>query len=200
MQLQSTDKTKSKSKGGEAKMMKLYHTPNQVSPKQCSSRIVQIIDAPLSLVWSVVRCFDKPQAYKQFVKSCTMSCGNGSTVGSVRELVLMSGLPAERSTERLDRLDDDCHVMIFSIIGGDHKLANYQSTTTVHHQDNKTVLIESYIVDIPVDSCREDTCFFADTIIGYNLKSLAKMTEKMAFQMRSLAEVTEKMASHTILP
>lgn len=199
-QTQTQTKTKTKSKAALAKMIKLYHTPNQLLPNQCSSRLVQIIDAPLSLVWSVVRCFDKPQVYKQFVKNCTVSSGDGTTVGSVRELVLVSGLPAERSTERLDRLDDASHVMIVSIIGGDHKLANYQSTMTLHRQDrdadnnddgdgdgdNKTVLIESYTVGIPEDSCKEDTCFFADTIIGYNLRTLAK--------------ISEKMASHSILP
>lgn len=92
--------------------------------------------------------------------------------------------PAERSTERLDRLDDDLHVMVVSIIGGDHKLVNYKSTVTLHEVDGGgggggTVVVESYVVDVPADSCGEDTCLFADTIIGCNLKSLAKITENM---------------------
>ncbi|CAI9782068.1 unnamed protein product [Fraxinus pennsylvanica] len=109
-------------------------------------------------------------------------CGGA---GSVREVEVVSGLPAKRSTERLDRLDEDFHVMVFSIIGGDHKLVNYQSTTTMYEDETekgggRTVVFESYVVDIPVDSCEEDTCAFADTIIGCNLKSLAKIAEKMA--------------------
>ncbi|KAK6154778.1 hypothetical protein DH2020_009026 [Rehmannia glutinosa] len=162
----------------------LYHT-HALSPNQCTSKVIQTIDAPLPLVWSMVRKFDAPQAYKLFVKSCDVSCGDGRAAGSVRELRVVSGLPAERSTERLDRLDDDLHVMVISIIGGDHKLVNYTSTTTLHEDDGgkgggRTVVMESYVVDIPADSCGEDTCLFADTIIGCNLKSLAKITEKMA--------------------
>ncbi|KAI3456147.1 hypothetical protein Pfo_012810 [Paulownia fortunei] len=163
-------------------METLYHN-HALSPNQCTSKVSQMIDAPLPLVWSMVRQFDSPQAYKQFVKSCDLSSGYGGA-GSVRELTLVSGLPGERSTERLDRLDDELHVMVFSIIDGDHKLVNYKSTTTLHDNDagkgGRTVVIESYVVDIPADSCRDDTCLFADTIIGFNLKSLAKISEKMA--------------------
>lgn len=110
-----------------------------------------------------------------------MRVGDGGE-GSVREVVVMSGLPAETSIERLDKLDDDTHVMVFSIIGGDHQLANYRSTTTLHEEEDhekKTVVIESYVVDIPGGSCKEDTCSFADTIVGCNLRSLARVSEKM---------------------
>ncbi|XP_022845819.1 abscisic acid receptor PYL12-like [Olea europaea var. sylvestris] len=171
-----------------------YHT-HPVSPNQCTSSVIQTIDAPLSLVWSLVREFDNPQAYKRFIKTCNMIAGQGCA-GSVREVTVISGLPAGNSTERLDFLDDNLHVMVFSIIGGDHKLVNYQSTTTLHEENtgkrsgcgsgrDKTVVIESYVADIPVDSCKEDTCLFADTIIGCNLKSLAKITEKMACRIVS---------------
>ncbi|PSS29056.1 Abscisic acid receptor like [Actinidia chinensis var. chinensis] len=165
-----------------AKMMNLYHT-HMLSPNQCGSSLVQTIDAPLPLVWSMVRRFDNPQAYKLFVKSCTMQAGDGG-IGSVRKVMIVSGLPAGFSMERLDKLDDDTHVMIFSIIGGDHKLMNYRSTTTVHEDEReiggKTVVIESYVVDVPVGSSEEDTCMFTDTIIKCNLKSLANISEKMA--------------------
>ncbi|KAI3466740.1 hypothetical protein Pfo_023403 [Paulownia fortunei] len=165
-------------------MKTLYHT-HVLCPNQCSSIVIHMIDAPLPLVWSVVRKFDNPQAYKLFVRSCDLRSGDG-WAGSVRELTMVSGLPARRSTERLDRLDDDLYVMVFSMVGGDHKLVNYQSTTTLHEDDSekggRTVVMESYVVDIPADSCDEDTCLFADTIIGCNLKSLAKITEKMACQ------------------
>ena len=112
-----------------------------------------------------------------------MRAGNGG-IGSVREVMLISGLPAETSTERLEELDDDMHVMIFSIIGGDHRLMNYRSTTTLHVDEEakggKTVVVESYVVDVPVGNDKEDTCSFIETIIGCNLRSLARISEKMA--------------------
>ncbi|XP_027163423.1 abscisic acid receptor PYL11-like [Coffea eugenioides] len=165
------------------KMMNQYHAHDDLFPNQCTSSLVQEIDAPLSLVWSLVRQFDNPQAYKLFIKNCTMTAGDGG-IGSVREVMVVSGLPAETSRERLDKLDDDLHVMEFSIIGGDHRLVNYQSTTTLHEDDggrsDQTVVIESYVVDIPPDSSEMDTCLFADTIVACNLRSLAKISEKMA--------------------
>lgn len=113
-----------------------------------------------------------------------MSAGDGGAAGSVRELELVSGLPAKCSVERLDKLDDDLHVMVVSNIGGDHRLINYRSTVTLHEDDDSdkttTVLIESYVVDIPEGNCGEDTRMFADTIISCNLRALAYMTEKMA--------------------
>ncbi|CDO96802.1 unnamed protein product [Coffea canephora] len=164
-------------------MMNQYHAHDDLFPNQCTSSLVQEIDAPLSLVWSLVRQFDNPQAYKRFIKNCTMIAGDGG-IGSVREVMVVSGLPAETSRERLDKLDDDLHVMEFSIIGGDHRLVNYQSTTTLHEDDggrsDQTVVIESYVVDIPPDSSEMDTCLFADTIVACNLRSLAKISEKMA--------------------
>ncbi|XP_050224716.1 abscisic acid receptor PYL11-like [Mercurialis annua] len=159
-------------------MIRKYHTPN-LTPNQCGSSLIQAIDAPLPLVWSVIRQFDNPQVYKSFVKSCSILDGSGG-IGSVREVKLVSGLPAKSSTERLDNLDDDSYTMTVSIIGGDHRLVNYKSTTTLHETEDKTVVIESYVVDIPSDSCQEDTCLFADTIIGLNLRSLANVTEKIA--------------------
>ncbi|XP_074358713.1 abscisic acid receptor PYL12-like [Apium graveolens] len=150
---------------------------------QASSSMVQTIDAPLHLVWSMVRRFDNPKAYKKFVKSCTMTFGDGG-IGSVREVMVVSGLPGGSSMERLDNLNDDLHVMVFSIIGGDHMLENYQSTTKlVQIKGGKTEVVESYVVDVPVGSSKEDTCLFADTIIGCNLRSLAKISEDIAAQL-----------------
>ncbi|KAK6917683.1 Polyketide cyclase/dehydrase [Dillenia turbinata] len=158
-------------------MMSQYHSP-KLAPNQCGSSLIQTIDAPLPLVWSMVRKFDNPQAYKQFVKSCSMQAGDGGA-GSIREVSVISGLPAGKSTERLDKLDDDSHVMVVSIIGGDHRLVNYRSTTTVQGDEKMSVVIESYVVDIPAGSSKEDTCLFADTIIACNLRSLARISEKM---------------------
>ncbi|KAK7290389.1 hypothetical protein RIF29_04783 [Crotalaria pallida] len=165
-------------------MIDTCHSPNNLSSKQCGSSLVQTINAPLPLVWSLIRRFECPQGYKQFVKKCTMLAGDGG-IGSVREVMVMSGLPAGVSVERLDKLDDDKHVLKFSMIGGDHLLANYCSTITLHeeeeerHGGRRTVAIESYVVDIPAGSSGEDTCSFANTIIACNLRSLAKITEEM---------------------
>lgn len=38
-------------------------------------------------------------------------------VGSIREVVVISGLPASTSTERLEVLDDEKHVLSFSVVG-----------------------------------------------------------------------------------
>lgn len=164
-------------------MLREYHSGLELSPNQCTSSMSQTIEAPIGLVWSVVRRFAQPQAYKQFVKSCSMLSGDGG-VGSVREITIVSGLPAGMSVERLEELDDNTRVMSFRIIGGDHRLVNYRSTVSVHESEEegegKAVVIESYVVDVPAGSSKEDTCTFADTIIRCNLSSLARIAEKMA--------------------
>ncbi|KDP44699.1 hypothetical protein JCGZ_01199 [Jatropha curcas] len=156
-----------------------YHT-RTVGPNQCCSVIVKTINAPVSTVWSVVRRFDNPQAYKHFVKSCHLINGDGD-VGTLREVRVVSGLPAESSTERLEILDDERHVFSFRVIGGHHRLNNYQSVTTLHASPNGngTVVIESYVVDIPTGNTKEDTCVFVGTIVRCNLESLAQTAENM---------------------
>ncbi|WOK91500.1 hypothetical protein Cni_G00191 [Canna indica] len=151
-------------------------------PGQCSSVNVQYVAAPLPVVWSLVRRFDRPQDYKHFLKDCDLSAGDGG-VGSVREVTVISGLPAETSTERLEALDDDKHLMSFSVLGGDHRLRNYRSTTTLHAADGRgegTVVVESYVVDVPPGNTAEETCIFVDTIVRCNLKTLANISEEMA--------------------
>ncbi|CAA7040896.1 unnamed protein product [Microthlaspi erraticum] len=153
---------------------------------RCGSTLVQTIDAPLPLVWSIIRRFDNPQAYKQFVKTCDLSSGDGGE-GSIREVTIVSGLPAIFSRERLDELDDESHMMAISIIGGDHRLVNYRSKTKAFvaaEEDEKTVVVESYVVDVPEGNSEEETTSFADTIVGFNLKSLAKLTEKMVAHLK----------------
>ncbi|KAK1437147.1 hypothetical protein QVD17_02933 [Tagetes erecta] len=153
-----------------------YHI-HGVGPNQCCSAVIQSITAPISDVWSVVRRFDSPQAYKHFVKSCHVIVGNGD-VGTLREIHVISGLPAARSTERLEILDDERHVISFSVVDGDHRLANYRSVTTLHPSpENGTVVVESYVVDIPPGNTKEETCVFVDTIVKCNLQSLAQIAE-----------------------
>lgn len=46
-------------------------------------------------------------------------------IGSVREVNVKSGLPATRSTERLELLDDNEHILSVKFVGGDHRLQVY---------------------------------------------------------------------------
>lgn len=157
------------------------HHAHKVGPSQCYSVVTQLIDAPISAVWPVLRRFDNPQGYKNFVKSCHVITGDGINVGAVREVRVVSGLPAASSTERLEILDDDRHVISFSVVGGDHRLRNYRSVTTLHDvvDGNRTLVIESYVVDIPQGNTREETCVFVDTIVRCNLQSLAQIAENI---------------------
>lgn len=164
-----------------------HHHTHAVAANQCCSAAVQAIDAPLDAVWPVVRRFDKPHEYKRFLKSCDVILGDGD-VGTLREVRVVSGLPAACSTERLDILDDEKHVMSFSVVGGDHRLHNYRSVTTVHAAapplggggGGRTVVVESYVVDVPQGNTKEETCAFVDTIVKCNLQSLAQIAENLA--------------------
>lgn len=153
-----------------------------VASDQCSSVVVQTIDAPVAVVWSLVRRFDNPQTYKQFLKSCRIVDGDGETVGTVREVHVVSGLPALSSKERLEILDDEKHVMSFSVVGGDHRLKNYRSVTSLHVAPGGggTVVVESYVVDVPPGNTKEETCVFVNTIVRCNLQSLARLSENIA--------------------
>ncbi|KAG4944245.1 hypothetical protein JHK84_048289 [Glycine max] len=65
----------------------------------------------------IVRRFDNPRYYKYFViKSCHVILGN-SDVRPFHEIHVFSGLLAAISTECLD---DECHIIGLSMIGGDH--------------------------------------------------------------------------------
>ncbi|KAM3205142.1 Abscisic acid receptor PYL5 [Capsicum baccatum] len=165
--------------------MACYHT-HLVGPNQCCSAVIQRISAPVSTVWSVVRRFDNPQAYKHFVKSCNVVVGDGD-VGTLREVRVISGLPAASSTERLEILDDERHVISFSVVGGDHRLANYRSVTTLHPEQSfgGTIVVESYVVDVPHGNTREETCVFVDTIVRCNLQSLSQIAQNSITQKSS---------------
>ncbi|KAI3996216.1 hypothetical protein MKX01_026684 [Papaver californicum] len=179
-------------------MFSRYHNHELSSNTQCGSCLSQIIDAPLGLVWSIVNRFDQPQLYKIFVRSCRTIKGDGRRSGSIREVRLVSGLPATSSTERLDSVDHENHVMCVSILGGDYRLNNYKSIITLHEINNNdhqaddsssdddvfgnksTVVIQSYVVDIPDGNTAEETRLFVDTIIRCDLKSLGSISDKMA--------------------
>ncbi|GMQ04370.1 hypothetical protein CsSME_00049809 [Camellia sinensis var. sinensis] len=160
-----------------------FHT-YRVKSGQCSSLLARRIQAPNDVVWSILRRFDKPQTYKHFIKSCTVKEGFNMTVGCTRDVNVISGLPADTSTERLDLLDDDRHVTGFSITGGEHRLKNYRSVTSVHEfeRDGRiwTVVLESYVVDVPEGNTEADTHLFADTVVRLNLQKLASVAEGTA--------------------
>ncbi|KAK9050432.1 hypothetical protein SSX86_030598 [Deinandra increscens subsp. villosa] len=162
--------------------LRRHHT-HSVSPHQCVSTVTQSISAPVETVWSVVRRFDNPQAYKHFLKSCHVIVGDGTDVGSVREVRVVSGLPAGSSMERLEILDDERHVMSFCVVGGDHRLKNYRSVTTLHSSPasgGTTVVVESYVVDVPPENTKEETCVFVETIVRCNLLSLKQISQNLA--------------------
>lgn len=160
-----------------------YHQ-HELQENQCTSHLVKHIKAPVHLVWSIVRTFDQPQKYKPFVHSCTMR--GDIQVGSIRNVNVKTGLPATASTERLEILDDNEHILSVKILGGDHRLKNYSSTVTVHPEiiDGRpgTMVIESYVVDVPEGNTKEETCYFVEALVKCNLKSLADVAEKLASQ------------------
>ncbi|KAK8664186.1 hypothetical protein V6N13_083985 [Hibiscus sabdariffa] len=158
-------------------IIQTYHTfPS--SPNTCTSLLTQRIKAPLSFIWPFVRDFGNPNKYKHFVKSSTMK-GDGG-VGSVREVEIISGLPASTSTEILEVLDDEKHVSSFRVVGGDHRLNNYRAVTSVNELKDDggkvySIVLESYTVEIPEGNSEEDTKMFVDTVVKLNLQKLAEV-------------------------
>ena len=154
-------------------IIKKYHI-SEPAPNTCTSIITYRINAPASIVWPFVRSFENPQKYKHFIKGCNMR-GDGG-VGSIREVTVVSGLPASTSTERLEILDDDLHILSFRVVGGEHRLKNYRSVTSVNEFNKEgkvhTIVLESYIVDIPQGNTEEDTKMFVDTVVKLNLQKL----------------------------
>ncbi|KAF7153655.1 hypothetical protein RHSIM_Rhsim01G0171400 [Rhododendron simsii] len=138
------------------------------------------------MVWSLVRSFDQPQKYKPFVSRCIVQ--GDLKIGSLRQVDVKSGLPATMSTERLELLDDEEHILGIRIVGGDHRLKNYSSIITVHPEitDGRpgTIVIESFVVDVPNGNTNDETCYFVKALINCNLKSLAEVSERMAIQIR----------------
>ncbi|GKV31302.1 hypothetical protein SLEP1_g40005 [Rubroshorea leprosula] len=163
------------------------HHQHEPGENQCSSALVKHIRAPVHLVWSLVRRFDQPQKYKPFISRCVVQ-GN-LEIGSLREVDVKSGLPATTSTERLELLDDDEHILSIRIVGGDHRLKNYSSIISLHPEiiDGRpgTLVIESFVVDVPEGNTKDETCYFVEALIKCNLKSLADVSERLAVQDRT---------------
>ncbi|CAA7051629.1 unnamed protein product [Microthlaspi erraticum] len=164
------------------------HHKHELSENQCSSTLVKHIKAPVHIVWSLVRRFDQPQKYKPFISRCVVK-GN-MEIGTVREVDVKSGLPATRSTERLELLDDNEHLLSIRIVGGDHRLKNYSSIISLHPESIEggrigTLVIESFVVDAPEGNTKDETCYFVEALIKCNLKSLADISERLAVQDRT---------------
>lgn len=170
----------------ESEHIRRHHT-HDVADHQCSDVLTKHIRAPVHLVWSLVRRFDQPQKYKPFISRCVVQ-GN-LEIGSLREVDVKSGLPATTSTERLELLDDVEHVLRIRIIGGDHRLRNYSSVISLHPEiiDGRpgTLVLESFVVDVPEGNTKDDTCYFVEALIKCNLKSLADVSERLAVQDRT---------------
>ncbi|KAG7589934.1 Polyketide cyclase/dehydrase [Arabidopsis suecica] len=165
-------------------IIRTHHTFPR-SPNTCTSLIAHRVDAPAHAIWRFVRDFANPNKYKHFIKSCTIrGDGNGVKeikVGTIREVSVISGLPASTSVEILEALDEEKRILSFRVLGGEHRLNNYRSVTSVNEfvvleKDKKkvySVVLESYIVDIPKGNTEEDTRMFVDTVVKSNLQNLA---------------------------
>ncbi|KAL6619921.1 hypothetical protein ACP70R_032015 [Stipagrostis hirtigluma subsp. patula] len=170
--------------GGEAEHVRRLHS-RAPADHQCSSTLVKHIKAPVHLVWELVRSFDQPQRYKPFVSRCVVR-GGELEIGSLRDVNVKTGLPATTSTERLERLDDDEHLLCVKFVGGDHRLQNYSSIITVHPESIEgrpgTLVIESFVVDVPEGNTKDETCYFVEAVIKCNLQSLQEVSERLAVQ------------------
>ncbi|KAL3720879.1 hypothetical protein ACJRO7_005652 [Eucalyptus globulus] len=162
-------------------IIQTHHALGTAAPNTCTSLIGRRIDAPAHAVWPLVRDFTNPRKYKHFIKSCHMREGDGG-VGSVRDVTVVSGLPASTSMERLEVLDDERRVLSFRVIGGDHRLRDYRSVTSVNkvtmiegERKVVTLVLESYAVQIPEGNTCEDAKLFADTIVKLNLQKLEEI-------------------------
>lgn len=82
-----------------------------------------------------MRRFDEPQKYKPFISRCVVE-GKKLEIGTIREVDLKSGLPATKSTEILEFLDDNEHILGIRIVGGDHRLkVNWRFLLLFFRQD-----------------------------------------------------------------
>lgn len=68
-------------------------------------------------------------------------------------------------------------------------LQNYSSIVSLHPEiiDGRpgTLVIESFVVDVPEGNTKDETCYFVEALIKCNLKSLADVSERRAVQDRT---------------
>ncbi|GFQ03505.1 abscisic acid receptor pyl4, partial [Phtheirospermum japonicum] len=138
-------------------------TPTQPAPTSVATAVSQHISAPVPTRW-VRRPAASTTAGLQstLVKSCHVIPRDGD-VRTLREVrtVHHLRLRGSSSTERLEILDDERHVISLQRRRADHRLANYR------------------VVDVPQGNTKEETCVFVDTIVKCNLQSLAQIAENL---------------------
>ncbi|BFI28292.1 abscisic acid receptor PYR/PYL family [Marchantia polymorpha subsp. ruderalis] len=163
----------------EKERIRRFHTSESGSHQACGY-LYKEIEAASDHVWKVLRQFDKPQIYKEFLVGCSMIEGDG-TAGSIRHVRLQTGLPGIDSIEQLELLDEESKVLSFRILGGEHRLRNYISVTSVADRTlvngrQGSLVIESYIVDIPDGNTGNQTVAMVNTLIRTHLISLDRIT------------------------
>ncbi|URD96915.1 abscisic acid receptor [Musa troglodytarum] len=167
----------------ERRMEEEYVTRQEAGGRRPGTTSAAPLSSSTSRPLSISR-FDQPHKYKPFISRCVVQ--GDVAIGSVREVNVISGLPATTSTERLEVLDDHEHVLSVKIVGGDHRLRNYSSIITAHPEvmDGRpgTLVIESFVVDVPAGNTKDETCYFVEALIKCNLKSLADVSERLAVQ------------------
>lgn len=138
------------------------------------------------------------QVYKRFIESCDVIEGDGG-VGTIREVHVVSSIPATSSIERLEILDEEEHIISFRVLGGGHRLPNYWSVTSLHNHETDghigTLVLESYVVDIPEGNTREETHMFVDTVVRCNLKALSQVSDHKFFHESKTPKVAAKVTT-----
>jgi hypothetical protein len=74
-------------------------------------------------------------------------------IGSVREVNVKSGLPATRSTERLELLDDNEHILSVRFVGGDHRLQVCFVLDLYRPILHRVLSVKAGLVVVPIPTC-----------------------------------------------
>lgn len=68
-------------------------------------------------------------------------------------------------------------------------LQNYSLILSVHLEiiegRRGTIVLESFVVDVPEGSTKDETCYFVEALIKCNLKSVADVSERLAVNGRT---------------
>lgn len=84
------------------------------------------------------------------------------------------------------RLDSGGFICLTLFVSSLKYMQNYSSIITLHPEviDGRpgTLVIESFVVDVPDGNTQDETCYFVEALIKCNLKSLADVSERLAVQ------------------
>ncbi|KAF5743470.1 ABA receptor [Tripterygium wilfordii] len=93
-----------------------------------------------------------------------------------------------RRHHRPDLAENQCSSALVKHIKAPVPL-NYSSIISLHPEiiDGRpgTLVIESFVVDVPDGNTKDETCYFIEALIKCNLKSLADVSERLAVQDRT---------------